>query len=383
MALPNIPAPAAIRSSILRIAGLLVLTVPILPACSDVDLRPTAGGPDSEIMVVADSVLWNGPVGEAIRGELERNMPTLPQPEPFFDVVYQPLRTGNDLDQAQRRKNVLFVAPLDDTTNTAQFISARLDSAVRAGVMDGRFSAFPREDLWYRDQLVYYVTAPTETELADAIRQNGEQLRQRFHQLVLDRMEQEMFAKGRQFEVEEQLMDEHGFALNVQHDFVIVQDTANFVRMRRVLSKTWRDLFVYYIEDGDPSTIRPEWIYRVRDSLSQEYMEGTFEGSYVEIDRRRPLITENINFLDRYAFKTKGLWHMVGGAMGGPFVNYAFYDEQQQRIYMVDGMVHAPGFDKREFLRQMEVIARTFRTEPEVEDDPQNEQQSQPTASAE
>jgi hypothetical protein len=29
---------------------------------------------------------------------------------------------------------------------------------------------------------------------------------------------------------------------------------------------------------------------------------------------------------------------------------------------MIDGMVFAPGYDKRTFLRQMEVIARTFRT---------------------
>jgi hypothetical protein len=34
---------------------------------------------------------------------------------------------------------------------------------------------------------------------------------------------------------------------------------------------------------------------------------------------------------------------------------------------MIDGMVFAPGHDKREFLRQMEVIAHTFRTRGEAD----------------
>ena len=53
--------------------------------------------------------------------------------------------------------------------------------------------------------------------------------------------------------------------------------------------------------------------------------------------------------------------------MGGPFVNYTFYDESTERIYMIDGMVFAPGFDKREFLRHVEAIAHTFRLAAESE----------------
>jgi hypothetical protein len=51
--------------------------------------------------------------------------------------------------------------------------------------------------------------------------------------------------------------------------------------------------------------------------------------------------------------------------MGGPFLTYAFYDEPSGRLYLIDGMVFAPSFKKREFLRQMEVIAFTFRTRQE------------------
>ena len=96
---------------------------------------------------------------------------------------------------------------------------------------------------------------------------------------------------------------------------------------------------------------------------------------FIAIDIRRELNTENIDFMGRFAYETRGLWHMIGRdedrnmveyGMGGPFLNYTFYDEDTGRLYMIDGMVFAPGYDKREFLRQMEVIAYTFRTRTDV-----------------
>lgn len=59
--------------------------------------------------------------------------------------------------------------------------------------------------------------------------------------------------------------------------------------------------------------------------------------------------------------------NIVSYGMGGPFVTYAFYDQDSGRIYLVDGMVFAPNFKKREFLRQLEVTAHTFRTQSELE----------------
>jgi hypothetical protein len=52
--------------------------------------------------------------------------------------------------------------------------------------------------------------------------------------------------------------------------------------------------------------------------------------------------------------------------MGGPFVNYSFYDQASGRLYLIDGSVFAPGYDKLDFLRHMEIIARTFRTQQDA-----------------
>lgn len=341
----------------------------------DEDYRPRAVGPNEQITIAMDSTRWNGPVGEAVREYVAPYVHTLPQPERMFDLRQVDLTSEAVFDNVRAQKNVIFIAPLSDTTQIASFLRSRLSDEARQAVMDGQVAVVPRPDLWRRSQRIYYITASSPEGLIKALRANGTSIRETFHEAILERQERDMFEKGRQFALEDSLMDKHGFAVNVQHDYQIAVDTTNFVWLRRILIDSHRSLFVHYVDNADPSTITPEWIHATRDSLTRRYMEGNV-GGHVKIDYRRPLNTENTDFLGRYAYETRGLWYMAeenddgsitqyGG--GGPFVNYTFYDRPTDRIYMIDGMVFAPKYDKRDFLRQLEVIARTFRTKQEVQ----------------
>jgi hypothetical protein len=253
-------------------------------------------------------------------------------------------------------------------------LNTDFDEDPRPPTLPRRPAVVPRKNQWRNQQQVVYVAGATEADLIQALNNAGEDLRYHFNTITRERVTIDMFDKGRQQDIEETIMDKHGFAVNVQHDYFTAIDTTNFIWLRRVLTDTWRSMFIYYIEDADPSRLTPEWIYERRDAITKKYIQGNVAG-YVKIDYRRPLETENISFLGRYGFETRGLWYMVmdgedgellqaGG--GGPFVTYSFYDQDSGRIYIIDGMVFAPGFDKREFLRHMEAIAYTFRTQNDV-----------------
>ena len=343
--------------------------------CGSGDFRPRAVGQEGEIVVVVDSSHWNGPIGDALKETVGRWVGTLPAPERQFDLRQVSLVTENDLEMARRHKNVIFVAPLDDTTNEAQYIKNVFDSTAQAAILDGDGAVVSRENMFRRDQQIFYITGADSSAVVEAILRRSDELSQAFNRVTRRRMANDMFDRGRQRDLEEFLMEEHGFAVNVQHDYQIAIDTMNFVWLRRILPETWRSLFVYYIENANPGVLSPEWIYETRDSLTRQYVQGNL-GGWVEIDRRdiRPLESENIDFLGRYGFETRGLWQMVGiengeksqFGMGGPFLTYTFYDQPSGRIYMIDGMVFAPGYNKRDFLRQLEVIAHTFRTRGEI-----------------
>lgn len=345
------------RLVLIAVAGFLLI------GCDDVDRRPFATGKEGTITVVADDQVWNGPVGQAVRDELGMFVETFPVAEPVFTLEQFDLTTNDFFERViKKRKYIVFLSSLDEDSIVARYIRAGLDTTAIASIQAGTSGIMKRPNAWYRRQLVVYLIAPTAEALIADIHAQGENLRYSFNTATRDRLREHMFRRMRQKDLEQALFDRHNFAVNVQHDYFIAQDTTNFVRLRRVLSDTWREFFVYYVDDANPNDLTPEWIVATRDSLTEKYIRGTFEGSHVEIDRRRAITSENINFLDRFGYETRALWHMTGDAMGGPLVNYSFYDEEQRRIYMIDGMVFAPQFNKREFLRQMEVIAFTFRT---------------------
>lgn len=373
-----------LRRCVLPIAAAF-LALGMLVGCGG-DFRPSAVGPEGQVNIVIDSTSWTGSVGDAIRANIGPYIQTLPNPERYFDLRQIDLNSEATFERIKKQKNVVVVAPLSDSTNEANFLRRRLSEDARQAVMNGQTAVVAKPDLWRRNQRVYFITARSPDALISALEQNGSQVRQTFKQVTLSRMEQDMFEKERQFSLEDTLMARHGFAVNVQHDYRIAReettDSTGFVWLRRVLTDTWRSLFVYYIDGASPNRISPEWMLATRDSLAQQYIRGNVAG-FMRVDYRRPLNSQQINFLDRYAYETRGLWHMVahedsvgvdspdgtyvemGG--GGPFLTYAFYDQPTDRLYMIDGAVFAPGYDKREFLRQMEVIAKTFRTRAEAQ----------------
>jgi len=356
------------------LGAVLVLSLGVLIGC-DGDYRPRAIGKEGEVTIVMDSTQWTGAPGEAFREAVTPWVQTLPQAERFFEIRHLELSSERTYESIQDLKNVVIAAPLSDSTNEANFLRRRLSEQARDAVLDGQSAIVDKPNLWRRSQRVFFATAADSASLADVLRTRGETIRSSIEEITLERMEREMYDDARQYALEDSLMEHHDFAVNIQHDYQIAVDTTTestgFVWLRRILAQTRREFFVYYKENASPSTLSPDWLYATHDSLTREYLQGNVAG-FVRIDYRRSLETQQTTFKDRFGYATRGLWHMVkpadedgefqsvGG--GGPFVAYAFYDKPSDRIYLLHGSVFAPEFDKLELLRQMEVMAKTFRT---------------------
>ena len=371
----------AIRASMYHRYLTFVLLL-VFAACSDTwltsgDFRPEAGGPEGRVTVVIDSSLWAGSVGDKIRETVGGPINTLPSQEAMFDIEATHITSNDAIELAMTRKSVLVVAAVEDTmSQESQFVRNGLSTEALDSIVAGEGVVLPRGDLWRKRQQVFYVMASTPDSLVSTLERTADDLIARLNEATRQRLHREMFDIGRQQNIEEYLMENHDFAVHGQHDYVVALDTSKFVWLRRTLSDTWRSFFVYYEEDANPNDLTPEWMLDTRDALAEKHLQGT-SGGWVEVDRRQQMDSTAIGFKGRFAYEVRGLWHMVGRengrkfpfGMGGPFLTYAFYDELTRRLYLIDGMVFAPNFPKREFLRQMEVIAYTFRTREEVAQD--------------
>ncbi len=90
---------------------------------------------------------------------------------------------------------------------------------------------------------------------------------------------------------------------------------------------------------------------------TEEFMSK--EKFYQEIDKQVDKLRDQLEYL----------WENEDKVAGGPFKNYTFYDSLSRRIYMIDLAVYAPDRDKLPFVKRMEIIAKTFRTIFDPEDD--------------
>ena len=71
---------------------------------------------------------------------------------------------------------------------------------------------------------------------------------------------------------------------------------------------------------------------------------------------------EKMYFNHYQSWECTGIWESSDdiSAKGGPFRSYLFYDATTDRTFHINTIVHHPGRDKSIFLRQLELIAKTF-----------------------
>ena len=354
----------------IRLAALLVALLVALTGCEAVVGTPKAVGEIPEIVVVADSTTWEGPVGEAIRAELAQLILTLPNNQGAFKLRHRPL-TPRTYEGIQRARNVFIAAPIDEQSRVGEFLRERIDPGSQEAIRQGRAVGINlRPDLWSENQLVVLATAADDRALTTQILQRGPELRKAYNELAREATYKEMFARGRQMALEDSLAQSYGWAVNLQHDYVQVQDTSvtvaghsgQFVRYRRVLTDTWRDFFVF-VENGVQERPPIEDLDRITNGLLEIFARGTLDSSFVQMDDQRPFLQDTVTVADQPALETRGLWYMTNDLMAGPYVRYAYVDPDTDRLFVYFGMVFAPNrkLDKREFVRQMEVIGHTVR----------------------
>ncbi len=342
----------------------LLVAVVSLIACEG-DFRERADGNPREFVVVMDSTKWESETAQAIRDTFGKLIYTLPNPEANYDLSFMPIRSRQQLERIRKGRNVIFAAPLNEDTNVGRQIKAFLDDGVEARVESGESFAFPIEDQWYKDQYVLILTSSSDSLLADKIRNSEQALLSSALEKELQRWNWDVYEKKEQTQYSDSLWDDHGFMVRFQHDYYKGVDTLNFQTYRRLLPDNERRMWIWWKDNvTDISFLDDDWINATRDSLLQTYFKGSRDNQYVSTEYRRPVETTSFQ-KDRYiGYETLGTWQLINGAMGGPFVNFTYYDPATNRLFMIEYQQFAPRVRKKlTFVRQFRAMGRTFESD--------------------
>jgi len=338
----------------------------ILSAC-DGDFRSRAQGSINEVIVVMDSAHFDSKTAEAIRATYGKYQFHMLNPEENYNLSFTDIRSNSQLDRLKGMRNVIFAGVLDDTTDVSRAIRGFLDAGVEERVRSGESFAFPIKDQWYKDQYALILSSTSDSALAEKIVNSERSLMSDILERELSRWTYDVYEKKEQTQYSDSMWVNHGFKVRVQHDYIARIDTSDFISFRRNLEINDRWFWVWWKDDvTDINFLDSDWINATRDSLNQLYIKGSTENKFVTTEYNDRIQMRMNSFQKgRYlAYETQGWWTMENAAMGGPFVNFTYYDPATNRLFMIEYSQFAPSVRKKlPFIRQFRAMGRTFESD--------------------
>ena len=345
----------------------ILSTITIIYFFAGCDTQRQATGLEDEIYVVADSSEYES-LKMALQSTFEIIINT-PQPEKLFTLKRV---SPDEIEKIERKKNILIVAPLNSGSNTSKYINSIIDEAAKKKLEGENDFILSKYNLWAKGQLVTVLTAPSIQELEFKILNNKDKLLYAYQKISDERLKESLYnAHYERKAIEGKFLRDYGWVIYVQADYKLAKNDSvdKFVWLRRSPgSDMERWIFVHWIDNATPEYLNADSIKAIRNRMTKKYYRTTDDSSYVVVADSFFTTTE-VNFNNRYAIFTQGLWDLNIKGMGGPFVNYSFYDEKTKRFYMLDGSIYAPRYYKRNLIQQIDVILQSFRTKAELSKD--------------
>lgn len=325
--------------------------------------KPTAMGRINNLVILSDKQMVDGPIGDTISYYFESAYPVLPAEEPMFDLRYM---TPEDLEAKPLRKELrifILLADVNDTLSSTtrmlmkdmgpeKFAKARTDST---------FTTSLGHDKWARDQIIIYVFAKGEKNLANAIRTHFPAISKKINQHDLRNLTATVYGiQDENKALSKLVLDSFGLQLKIPGLYQKAMQKKNFLWFRLDDKEMNQSIVIRKFPYKDKSQFSMDNIIKLRNEYGKEFIHTGFADAYMStnvID----LPTYEYTYLHNgvYTREVRGIWETVNDFMGGPFVSYLLHNEAKGEIIFIDTFVFAPGKEKRDYVQQLDCIIKT------------------------
>ncbi len=326
-------------------------------------MLPPANGEIGEIILIMDSSQYQGELGEAVRSTFNISVEALPQDESMFNMHYaNPLRVNSVL---RRARNLLYVTTLDDKSDDSKTLRALFtNESLKKIYNDTTEYVRVKKDEYAEWQTVMHLYGKNSRILTNHIYRNQDYLREIFERLEIENLKKKIFA-SREKEIERTLRIDHGYSIKVPYGYDIAKNLPNFSWFRFLEADHEKNIFIHYQDFTSQDQLSDMAAYR--DEITTTYLRDSEKPSlYITYQDILPALTDTITFKKKFALRNKGLWKISDNSGGGPYISYTFVDEENARIYYIEGYVYAPGRQKKNYIRELDAILSTFKTPSEV-----------------
>lgn len=301
-------------------------------------IKASAGNP-YEMFAVMPKEMWDGALGDTIRGVFTKNIEMINFDEPAFDLLYQTPQAFKGISLTHR--NVI-IARYGSQYPKAEVLSERNTHA--------------------QPQLYIIFQAPTQKELLALVIEKVDSTRLVFDNDELARFSAKVSKKG-SVAVQDSIKKIFGFSMAVPTGTKVrnIIKSKSFLWSSYEMPESSQGLVVYsYPYSGQVFTSAN--IVKERNAAIK-LIPGALKNSYMTTsDYMEPVVTEVV-INGRRWYEARGFWRVEGDFMGGPFVSFSTVDEQNRRVLVIDTYVYSPNPSKgqRNYVRQLESLVKTVK----------------------
>lgn len=322
---------------------------------------PVARGAFGEILLVMDSAKWKGEIGEELRRIFRAPVPGLPQEEPMYSLHYINPFALNDL--LRHSKNLIFVTTMQGKSQADRKLRSYFTKESMERINNNpELYMYSKQDEFVRGQQILHLFGQNAESLLANLKEHPQEIRGFFDKAERERLEKKLFAQAEKG-IQDALKQKHNFTIKVPYGYKIAKNKDSFVWLRQLGKDTDKSIFIAYRVYNEEGLFSKDSILNLRESVAEKYIFDSDDPSlFMTTQRIAPVDTTVVNLNGNYAVETRGLWKLNDNSLGGPFVSYTLVDEKLNRLYYIEGFVSSPGQDKKDLIKEMEVILSTFRT---------------------
>jgi len=289
-------------------------------------------GSSGEIVIVAEKYIHDGPDGERLMKLFQEAAPALPQYEPMFNILTVTPASYGKLYQNHRNVLILSVDP------------ALQESKV----------VF-QTDVYARSQLVLKATGPDGASVVDEIERMKVPITEKLLSAERERW-MSYYKRTQSSHTFNRLRDQHGISMPVPAGYTIDVTKPGLAWVALETPTTTQSVILHYFKASGSSVFTRDSMIMIRNRLTRDEVKGEAPGTYMGIEELYPVQYRVFSHNGRNYAEIRGLWTLVNGFMGGPFISLMTYDEKNRRAVFLDGFVYAPNDNKRDLMRQVEAL---------------------------
>ena len=190
-------------------------------------LLPNATGNDSEMLIVMDSTKFKNELGRTLINTFGENIYGLPQPEPYFDLIYIRPRNFNNI--LKFVKNIVVAFTLEGNSFSSKLLRKEFNQESLERIKkDTLLFMIKKKDQYAKGQEILYLFSRDDETLLNHIKNNKELLRNYFEKKIIQSTSKKIFSK-KQHNISRDLLDKFGYSISIPYAFNLAKSGSNFV----------------------------------------------------------------------------------------------------------------------------------------------------------